>query len=33
MRKMGLEAVYCKPRTSQPDPEHPSCGTWLPDDD
>ena len=22
MRKMGLEAVYCKPRTSQPDPEH-----------
>ena len=22
MRKMGLEAVYCKPRTSQSDPEH-----------
>ena len=22
MRKMGLEAVYCRPRTSRPDPEH-----------
>ena len=22
MRKMGLEAVYCRPRTSQPDPAH-----------
>ena len=22
MRKMGLEAIYCKPRCSQPQPDH-----------